>query len=138
MELGTTRAERHGVDPPPDYGLEPPAPAEASPRAGPQVACEAPAGQESAAASDVDRPPVIPVADQADVTYPSDDLGAVVFGDPVGIAQAAGGAAILTGIALSSLRLLRTRRPRGRPALQQQLHAGPERHADSQDLQIAA
>ena len=69
--------ERHGVDPPPDYGLEPPAPAEASPRAGPQVACEAPAGQESAAASDVDRPPVIPVADPADVTYPSDDLGAV-------------------------------------------------------------
>ena len=64
--------------------------------------------------------------------------GAVVFGDPVGIAQAAGGAAILTGIALSSLPLLRTRRPRGRPALQQQLHAGPERHADSQDLQIAA
>jgi O-acetylserine/cysteine efflux transporter len=63
--------------------------------------------------------------------------GAVVFGDPVGIAQAAGGAAILTGIALSSLPLLRTRRPRGRPALQQ-LHAGPERHADSQDLQIAA
>ncbi len=64
--------------------------------------------------------------------------GAVVFGDPVGIAQAAGGAAILTGIALSSLPLLRTRRPRGHPALQQQLHAGPERHADSQDLQIAA
>jgi drug/metabolite transporter (DMT)-like permease len=64
--------------------------------------------------------------------------GAIVFGDPVGIAQAAGGAAILTGIALSSLPLLRTRRPRGRPALQQQLHAGPERHADSQDLQIAA
>ena len=29
--------------------------------------------------------------------------GAAVFGDPVGIAQAAGGAAILTGIALSSL-----------------------------------
>jgi O-acetylserine/cysteine efflux transporter len=33
--------------------------------------------------------------------------GAVVFGDPVGLAQAAGGAAILTGIALSSLPLLR-------------------------------
>jgi hypothetical protein len=33
--------------------------------------------------------------------------GAVVFGDPVGMAQAAGGAAILTGIALSSLPLLR-------------------------------
>jgi O-acetylserine/cysteine efflux transporter len=33
--------------------------------------------------------------------------GAAVFGDPVGLAQAAGGAAILTGIALSSLPLLR-------------------------------
>jgi O-acetylserine/cysteine efflux transporter len=32
--------------------------------------------------------------------------GAAVFGDPVGTAQAAGGAAILTGIALSSLPLL--------------------------------
>jgi O-acetylserine/cysteine efflux transporter len=32
--------------------------------------------------------------------------GAVVFGDPVGLAQAAGGAAILTGIALSSQPLL--------------------------------
>jgi drug/metabolite transporter (DMT)-like permease len=32
--------------------------------------------------------------------------GAVVFGDPVGMAQAAGGAAILAGIALSSLPLL--------------------------------
>ena len=75
---------RHGVDPPPDYGLDPPAatatptPAEASPRAGPQAAGEAPAGRESAAASDVDRSPVIPVVDPADVTYPSDDLGAVV------------------------------------------------------------
>jgi O-acetylserine/cysteine efflux transporter len=35
--------------------------------------------------------------------------GAVVFGDPVGLAQAAGGAAILGGIALSSLPLLRPR-----------------------------
>ena len=33
--------------------------------------------------------------------------GAAVFGDPVGLAQVAGGAAILTGIALSSLPLLR-------------------------------
>ena len=33
--------------------------------------------------------------------------GAAVFGDPVGMAQAAGAAAILTGIALSSLPLLR-------------------------------
>jgi O-acetylserine/cysteine efflux transporter len=32
--------------------------------------------------------------------------GAVVFGDPVGLAQAAGGAAILTGIALSGLPLV--------------------------------
>lgn len=35
--------------------------------------------------------------------------GAVAFGDPVGLAQAAGGAAILGGIALSSLPLLRPR-----------------------------
>jgi O-acetylserine/cysteine efflux transporter len=64
--------------------------------------------------------------------------GAVVFGDPVGMAQAAGGAAILTGIALSSLPLLRARGPRGRPAVEQHLHAGPERHADNHDLEIAA
>jgi O-acetylserine/cysteine efflux transporter len=37
--------------------------------------------------------------------------GVVVFGDPAGMAQAAGGAAILTGIALSSLPLLRARDP---------------------------
>jgi O-acetylserine/cysteine efflux transporter len=37
--------------------------------------------------------------------------GAVVFGDPVGPAQAGGGAAILTGIALSSLPLLLARDP---------------------------
>jgi hypothetical protein len=36
--------------------------------------------------------------------------GAVAFGDPVGLAQVAGGAAILAGIALSSLPLLPTRR----------------------------
>ena len=54
--------------------------------------------------------------------------GAAVFGDPVGVAQAAGAAAILTGIALGSLPLLRVRtvgrqrlarggvaRPLGRP-----------------------
>jgi hypothetical protein len=35
--------------------------------------------------------------------------GAVAFGDPVGLAQAAGGAAILGGIALSGLLLLRSR-----------------------------
>jgi hypothetical protein len=38
--------------------------------------------------------------------------GAAVFGDPVGIAQAAGAAAVLTGIALSSLPLLRAGRHR--------------------------
>jgi drug/metabolite transporter (DMT)-like permease len=37
--------------------------------------------------------------------------GAVVFGDPVGMAQAGGAAAILAGIALSSLPLLRAGRP---------------------------
>jgi drug/metabolite transporter (DMT)-like permease len=37
--------------------------------------------------------------------------GAVAFGDPVGLAQAAGGAAILAGIALSSLPLLRPIHP---------------------------
>jgi drug/metabolite transporter (DMT)-like permease len=64
--------------------------------------------------------------------------GAVVFGDPVGIAQAAGGAAILAGIALSSLPLLPARRPGGRPAVEQHLHAGPEHHAYGRDLEIAA
>jgi O-acetylserine/cysteine efflux transporter len=42
--------------------------------------------------------------------------GAAVFGDPVGMAQAAGGAAILTGIALSSLPLLLAPGPWGRSA----------------------
>jgi O-acetylserine/cysteine efflux transporter len=41
--------------------------------------------------------------------------GAVVFGDPAGPAQAAGGAAILAGIALSSLPLLPARGPGGSP-----------------------
>jgi O-acetylserine/cysteine efflux transporter len=50
--------------------------------------------------------------------------GAVVFGDPVGIPQAAGGAAILTGIALSSLPLLRARTPGGFPASQQARTSG--------------
>jgi drug/metabolite transporter (DMT)-like permease len=63
--------------------------------------------------------------------------GAVVFGDPVGMAQAARAAAILTGIALSSLPLL-ARGPRGRPAVEQQPHAGPEHHADNHDLKIVA
>ena len=43
--------------------------------------------------------------------------GAVVFGDPVGLVQAAGGAAILAGIALSSLPLLAGRRVARRAAL---------------------
>jgi O-acetylserine/cysteine efflux transporter len=44
--------------------------------------------------------------------------GAAVFGDPVGTAQAAGAAAILTGIALGSLPLLRPRpRPPGHPSM---------------------
>ena len=59
------------------HGIDPPAPAEASARAGSQVAGEAPASQPPAAAGgDVDQV-VIPVEDPADVLYPSDDLGAV-------------------------------------------------------------
>src|SRR6185437_3494608 len=46
--------------------------------------------------------------------------GAVVFGDPVGLVQAGGGAAILAGIAVSSLPLLAgrrvARRAAGRPS----------------------
>jgi drug/metabolite transporter (DMT)-like permease len=42
--------------------------------------------------------------------------GAVVFGDPVGLVQAGGGAAILAGIALSSLPLLASRRVARRAA----------------------
>ena len=42
-------------------------------------------------------------------------IGALAFGDPVGLTWAAGGTAILTGIALSSLPLLRPRGPRPRP-----------------------
>jgi drug/metabolite transporter (DMT)-like permease len=41
--------------------------------------------------------------------------GAVVFGDPVGIGQVGGGAAILVGIGLSSLPLLAGRKPRVAP-----------------------
>ena len=41
--------------------------------------------------------------------------GAVAFGDPVGLAQIAGGAAIVAGIGLSSLPLLVRRRRRRRP-----------------------
>jgi len=55
--------------------------------------------------------------------------GTVLFGDPVGMAQAAGGGAVLAGIALSSLPLLLARRPGGRPAIEQRPHAGPQHHA---------
>jgi O-acetylserine/cysteine efflux transporter len=64
--------------------------------------------------------------------------GAVVFGDPVGIAQAAGGAAILTGIALSSLPLLRTRRPRGRPAAAARRSRTPRRQPGPPDRGLAS
>jgi drug/metabolite transporter (DMT)-like permease len=50
--------------------------------------------------------------------------GAVAFGDPVGLVQVAGGAAILAGIALSSLPLLAGRRVARRAALV--AGAGPE------------
>jgi O-acetylserine/cysteine efflux transporter len=46
--------------------------------------------------------------------------GAIAFGDPFGMAQAAGGAAILAGIALSSLSLLPARRPGGRRPVERQ------------------
>jgi O-acetylserine/cysteine efflux transporter len=64
--------------------------------------------------------------------------GAVVFGDPLGAAHAAGGAAILAGIAFGGLPLLPARRPGGRPAVEQHLHAGPDHHAYGRDLEIAA
>jgi O-acetylserine/cysteine efflux transporter len=64
--------------------------------------------------------------------------GAVVFGDPIGMAQAAGGAAILAGIALSSLPLLRARRPGRRAPVEQHLHTDPERHAYAGDVERAA
>ena len=52
--------------------------------------------------------------------------GAAAFGDPVGLAQAAGGAAILSGIALSSLPLLRpVQRPLGSTELDHQHPAEP-------------
>jgi O-acetylserine/cysteine efflux transporter len=64
--------------------------------------------------------------------------GAVVFGDPVGMAHAAGGAAILTGIALSSLPLLLAREPWGRPTVEQHQHAGPGHPAYGRGVEIAA
>jgi O-acetylserine/cysteine efflux transporter len=68
--------------------------------------------------------------------------GALAFGDPLGLAQAAGGAAILGGIALSSLPLLRAglsdhleverRRPQGahQPQPDRQHHLGGARGAE--------
>jgi O-acetylserine/cysteine efflux transporter len=64
--------------------------------------------------------------------------GAVVFGDPVGMAQAAGGAAILTGLALSSLPLLLAWGPGDRPAVEQHQHAGPAHPEYGSGLEIAA
>jgi hypothetical protein len=71
-----TVLRRHGLGPPAAEDLNPPVPAEASARAGPDVVGELPAGQESAA-GDVGQPPVIQVEDPANVSFPSDDLGAV-------------------------------------------------------------
>ena len=53
--------------------------------------------------------------------------GAVVFGDPVGLVQAGGGAAILAGIALSSLPLLAGRRVARRAAAVVAAGTGPRR-----------
>jgi O-acetylserine/cysteine efflux transporter len=64
--------------------------------------------------------------------------GAVVFGDPVGMAHAAGGAAILTGIALSSLPLLLARGSEGRPTVEEHQHAGPGHPAYGRGVEIAA
>lgn len=44
-------------------------------------------------------------------------IGIVAFGDPSGARQVAGGVAIIAGIALSALPLVRVRRPAARPAL---------------------
>jgi hypothetical protein len=52
--------------------------------------------------------------------------GAVVFGDPVGLVQAGGGAAILAGIALSSLPLIAGRRVARRAAAAVGASAGAE------------
>jgi O-acetylserine/cysteine efflux transporter len=65
-------------------------------------------------------------------------IGAVVLGDPLGIAQAAGGAAILAGIALSSRPLLRARPPGDHPAASRHRHAGPRRQLDGHDVELAA
>jgi O-acetylserine/cysteine efflux transporter len=65
--------------------------------------------------------------------------GAAVFGDPVGPAQAAGGTAVLAGIVLSSLPLLLGRQPRvARRAVMHHQNAGPARHPDHHDAELAA
>jgi len=52
--------------------------------------------------------------------------GALLFGDPVGLPQAIGGATILTGIALSSLRRRRTPGPEPRPPRSPQTATAPD------------
>lgn len=52
--------------------------------------------------------------------------GALLFGDPVGLPQAIGGATILTGIALSSLRPRRRRPARNRPPRSLQTATAPD------------
>jgi drug/metabolite transporter (DMT)-like permease len=53
--------------------------------------------------------------------------GAAAFGDPVGLAQAAGAAAILAGIALSSLPLLGSPNRLEPPSPREDLHAAGQR-----------
>jgi O-acetylserine/cysteine efflux transporter len=64
--------------------------------------------------------------------------GAVVFGDPVGLVQAGGGAAILAGIALSSLPLLAGRRVARRAAAVVAAGSGAGAEAGSASTGIAA
>ena len=64
--------------------------------------------------------------------------GAVVFGDPVGLAQAGGGAAILAGIALSSLPLLAGRRVARRAAAVLAAGTGAGAGAGSASTSVAA
>jgi O-acetylserine/cysteine efflux transporter len=55
--------------------------------------------------------------------------GVVVFGDPFGLPQVAGAAAIVAGIALSSLPLTLRRLARSRPARSRPAQAGPARRS---------
>jgi drug/metabolite transporter (DMT)-like permease len=61
--------------------------------------------------------------------------GALVFGDPFGLALAAGAAAILAGIALSSLPLLR---PPGPPPSADQFGTNCRDHVGIRDAAVAA